>query len=269
MDRYDAGLLNDFGGGNVSWWHDYIRSELEKAHEFYAEAHAAGLAEGEEKLQACQTSYAKETHDRIEAEAKLTRMKSMSVIEMMLENPNINSHVQEWEARCLKAEAKLVIALREMESYRTHYEQRGLLLKEAEAKLAALEAELKLAQEHIGWIPELTYQAQGAELEGVKDQNATLNAELAAEKAERETAEERGIFVDKRATDMAIEKDALAQELKGARAEAGRMREASNTVVSCWDGGNGRGSDCMDRHIEYLRKALSPEPEKPAPEVKP
>lgn len=32
---YDAGLLNDYGGGNVEWWQDYIRAELERAHEYY------------------------------------------------------------------------------------------------------------------------------------------------------------------------------------------------------------------------------------------
>ena len=35
-DCYDAGLLNDFGGGNVEWWQDYIRAELARAHDFYA-----------------------------------------------------------------------------------------------------------------------------------------------------------------------------------------------------------------------------------------
>lgn len=28
---YDAGLLNDYGGGNVEWWHDYLRAEIERA----------------------------------------------------------------------------------------------------------------------------------------------------------------------------------------------------------------------------------------------
>lgn len=37
LEAYDAGLLNDFGGGDVSWWHDYIRAELARAHDFYAE----------------------------------------------------------------------------------------------------------------------------------------------------------------------------------------------------------------------------------------
>ena len=35
VDCYEAGLLSDFGGGNVEWWQDYIRAELARAHEFY------------------------------------------------------------------------------------------------------------------------------------------------------------------------------------------------------------------------------------------
>jgi hypothetical protein len=41
LDQYDAGLLNDFGGGNVEWWQDYIRAELERAHDFYQSQLAA------------------------------------------------------------------------------------------------------------------------------------------------------------------------------------------------------------------------------------
>ena len=41
LETYDAGYLNDFGGGNVSWWHDYIRSELGRAHDFYSSQIAA------------------------------------------------------------------------------------------------------------------------------------------------------------------------------------------------------------------------------------
>jgi hypothetical protein len=45
LDRYDAGLLNDYGGGNVDWWWDYIRAELERAHDHYqAQADAAPKA---------------------------------------------------------------------------------------------------------------------------------------------------------------------------------------------------------------------------------
>ena len=32
---YDAGLLNDFGGGNVEWWQDYLRAEIERANEWW------------------------------------------------------------------------------------------------------------------------------------------------------------------------------------------------------------------------------------------
>ena len=34
-ERYDAGLLGDGGGGDVQQWHDYLRCELDRAHEFY------------------------------------------------------------------------------------------------------------------------------------------------------------------------------------------------------------------------------------------
>ena len=32
---YDAGLLSDYGGGNVDWWQDYLRAQLGAAHDFY------------------------------------------------------------------------------------------------------------------------------------------------------------------------------------------------------------------------------------------
>jgi len=41
LEAYDAGLLNDYGGGNVEWWQDYIRAELARAHDFYASQIAA------------------------------------------------------------------------------------------------------------------------------------------------------------------------------------------------------------------------------------
>lgn len=42
-----------------------------------------------------------------ELRAKLEQLHTMSTVEMMCENENVNVHVREWEARCLKAEAKL------------------------------------------------------------------------------------------------------------------------------------------------------------------
>jgi len=32
---YDAGLLNDWGGGNVDWWQDYIRYEINRCNEYW------------------------------------------------------------------------------------------------------------------------------------------------------------------------------------------------------------------------------------------
>jgi hypothetical protein len=37
LTEYDAGLMNDYGGGNVEWWQDYIRYELGCAYEHYKE----------------------------------------------------------------------------------------------------------------------------------------------------------------------------------------------------------------------------------------
>ena len=57
LEQYDAGLLNDFGGGNVEWWQDYIRAELARAYDFYqsqCEAPAAvAVPEGLEPVE-CQ-----------------------------------------------------------------------------------------------------------------------------------------------------------------------------------------------------------------------
>lgn len=32
---YDPGLLNDYGGGNVQWWQDYIRAEINRCNEYW------------------------------------------------------------------------------------------------------------------------------------------------------------------------------------------------------------------------------------------
>lgn len=50
--RYDAGLLGDGGGGDVGWWQDYIRAELERAHEFYSDQHEALQRSNAEKDEA-------------------------------------------------------------------------------------------------------------------------------------------------------------------------------------------------------------------------
>lgn len=47
LEEYDAGALNDFGGGNVGWWQDYIRSELGRAYEFYCDQLSAAQTPAE------------------------------------------------------------------------------------------------------------------------------------------------------------------------------------------------------------------------------
>lgn len=37
---------------------------------------------------------------------EVERLKTMSTVEMMGENVNVKAHVEEWEARCVKAEAE-------------------------------------------------------------------------------------------------------------------------------------------------------------------
>lgn len=37
MKDYDAGLLNDYGGGRIGWWWDYIRAEIGRANDFWRE----------------------------------------------------------------------------------------------------------------------------------------------------------------------------------------------------------------------------------------
>ena len=32
---YDPGLLNCYGGGNIDWWMDYIRSEVGRCNEYW------------------------------------------------------------------------------------------------------------------------------------------------------------------------------------------------------------------------------------------
>ncbi len=34
---YDSGLINNYGGGDTSWWMDYIRSEVDAANEHWRE----------------------------------------------------------------------------------------------------------------------------------------------------------------------------------------------------------------------------------------
>jgi len=40
---YDCGIINDYGGGNVQWWQDYLRHEINRCNEYWrlATSHVA------------------------------------------------------------------------------------------------------------------------------------------------------------------------------------------------------------------------------------
>lgn len=39
MTDYDAGPLNDFGGGDVNWWFDYLRAEIGRSNDYWRDAY--------------------------------------------------------------------------------------------------------------------------------------------------------------------------------------------------------------------------------------
>lgn len=59
----------------------------------------------EDRIRILQGHAGKMERQRDEARAEAERLRSMSTVEMMGENLNVKHHVEEWEARCLKAEA--------------------------------------------------------------------------------------------------------------------------------------------------------------------
>ena len=44
---YDAGILNDYGGGDVGWWQDYIRFEINSCNEYWKSIFNAIIEKGE------------------------------------------------------------------------------------------------------------------------------------------------------------------------------------------------------------------------------
>jgi len=66
LDRYDAGVLGGTDDSPTCWWHDYIRSELDSAHDFYQQQ-VDGLTRPEPQRRAytCDHQPDKETADRL------------------------------------------------------------------------------------------------------------------------------------------------------------------------------------------------------------
>lgn len=54
---YDAGCFNDYGGGKVEWWFDYLRFEINRANEHWREQWQAALASTTMHPQQVQNDY--------------------------------------------------------------------------------------------------------------------------------------------------------------------------------------------------------------------
>jgi len=61
MEDYDCGLINDYGGGNVEWWRDYIKAEVTRANEWWRNQ----VIDGEQALET----------EIVKLEAELARLK--------------------------------------------------------------------------------------------------------------------------------------------------------------------------------------------------
>ena len=81
---YDAGLLNDWGGGNTKWWMDYLRAEIGRANDFWRDQSAATLtalqAENERLAKECADAWDKCEERRLQAEKAEAAIKSASAI---------------------------------------------------------------------------------------------------------------------------------------------------------------------------------------------
>jgi hypothetical protein len=73
-DDYDAGLLNDFGGGNVDWWQDYLRAEIARANEHWRAQYDD------------QAAWVRDLADRLVAEEAHTAALRARVAELEAEN---------------------------------------------------------------------------------------------------------------------------------------------------------------------------------------
>jgi len=58
---YDCGLMNDYGGGNVNWLHNYIRAEIGRCNDYWRsiiESHASQQTVQADAI--CQCGFRKE-----------------------------------------------------------------------------------------------------------------------------------------------------------------------------------------------------------------
>ena len=96
IKRYDAGLLSDYGGGNVEWWQDYLRAEIERCNDHW-EADYAALEAERDRLAAD-----KESFFRAAEEARKERKEALDEADRLKEALKETGDAcgMSWEAPC-------------------------------------------------------------------------------------------------------------------------------------------------------------------------
>ncbi len=105
IGAYDAGLLNDYGGGNVAWWQDYIRAELERSHDHYI-AEVRRLRAELAKFRSF-NNYEKTAHDLEKAEAALAQAKKQLIDRMANAWPTMQELINKKDADITQSRADL------------------------------------------------------------------------------------------------------------------------------------------------------------------
>jgi hypothetical protein len=127
LSRYDAGLLNDYGGGNVEWWQDYIRAELGRAEEFY-----------EQQFDSLQSALKLAQEERDDAE---------QMVKNLAPTGRYNGlDIDQWKQRAEKAEADHKAAEQNVSDLMAEVAQTGSLLMKADASNKRLVELLREAQ---------------------------------------------------------------------------------------------------------------------------
>ena len=98
---YDAGLLNDFGGGDVGWWQDYLRAEIGRANDYWRD-----LYERERDEARSLHAYASEQrkaadHERMNAEETVVRLRAR-VDDLLKHGQDACEYTDGWDDALLK-----------------------------------------------------------------------------------------------------------------------------------------------------------------------
>ena len=90
MERYDCGLINDYGGGDVQWWQDYIRAEIERCNDHWE----AQLKEKDEEIQGLREGRENQELYSDEKEEQ-ARLREIDCANLMAENNELRKALEE------------------------------------------------------------------------------------------------------------------------------------------------------------------------------